>query len=53
MLMASQDAARVAYSVGYESASQFSREYARQFGLPPARDAVRLRNGALNAEPIA
>ncbi|TGS85760.1 AraC family transcriptional regulator, partial [bacterium M00.F.Ca.ET.177.01.1.1] len=29
-------------SVGYESASQFSREYARQFGLPPARDAARL-----------
>ena len=35
-------AARVAFSVGYESASQFSREYARQFGLPPARDAARL-----------
>ncbi|WP_394850890.1 AraC family transcriptional regulator [Pendulispora brunnea] len=35
--------ASVAFSVGYESASQFSREYARQFGLPPARDAARLR----------
>ena len=35
-------AARVAFTVGYESASQFSREYARQFGLPPARDAARL-----------
>ncbi|WP_114953861.1 AraC family transcriptional regulator [Sphingosinicella terrae] len=41
-------AARIAHAVGYESASQFSREYARQFGLPPARDAARLRGaGAL------
>jgi transcriptional regulator GlxA family with amidase domain len=37
------DTARVAFSVGYESANQFSREYARQFGAPPARDAGRLR----------
>ncbi|KEQ02771.1 AraC family transcriptional regulator [Pseudorhizobium pelagicum] len=37
------DATRVAFAVGYESASQFSREYARLFGLPPARDAARLR----------
>jgi AraC-like DNA-binding protein len=27
-----------AYEVGYESASQFSREYARKFGVPPSRD---------------
>ncbi|MDH7638893.1 AraC family transcriptional regulator [Sphingomonas oryzagri] len=39
------DAARVAYAVGYESASQFSREYARLFGLPPMRDVARLRTG--------
>jgi AraC-like DNA-binding protein len=37
--------AHVAFSVGYESASQFSREYSRQFGLSPARDAARLRAG--------
>lgn len=36
------NAARVAFAVGYESASQFSREYARQFGRPPARDAAQL-----------
>ncbi|MEW5420580.1 AraC family transcriptional regulator N-terminal domain-containing protein [Amorphus sp. 3PC139-8] len=30
--------ARAAHQVGYESASQFSREYSRMFGLPPARD---------------
>jgi AraC-like DNA-binding protein len=32
-----------AHLVGYESASQFSRDYTRLFGLPPARDAARLR----------
>jgi len=39
-------AARVAFAVGYESASQFSREYIRQFGTSPARDAERLLAGA-------
>lgn len=41
-----KDAATVAFSVGYESASQFSREYARLFGLPPARDAARFRQAS-------
>lgn len=31
-----------AYEVDYESATQFSRDYARVFGLPPARDAARI-----------
>ncbi len=43
LLVTSNDAGRAAYSVGYESASQFSREYARMFGAPPSRDAERLR----------
>lgn len=43
LIAGSAEAARVAYAVGYESASQFSREYARHWGLPPARDAARLR----------
>jgi AraC-like DNA-binding protein len=43
LLIAQEDAARAAYAVGYESASQFSREYARQFGVSPGRDAERLR----------
>jgi len=43
LLIANTDASRAGYAVGYESASQFSREYARMFGAPPARDAVRLR----------
>ncbi len=37
------DVAGVAYAVGYESAAQFSREYHRRFGLPPGKDAVRMR----------
>jgi AraC-like DNA-binding protein len=37
------DVATVGYLVGYESTSQFSREYRRQFGVPPGRDAERLR----------
>jgi AraC-like DNA-binding protein len=32
-----------AFDVGYESASQFNREYSRFFGAPPARDASTLR----------
>lgn len=48
-LLSQGDAQRAAYSVGYESASQFSREYTRMFGLPPRRDAERLRS----AEPLA
>lgn len=32
------DAAQVAFDVGYESPSQFSREYSRLFGLPPKTD---------------
>ncbi len=35
-----------AYAVGYESPSQFSRDYVRMFGLPPARDGARLRRQA-------
>jgi AraC-like DNA-binding protein len=42
-------AASVAFAVGYESASQFSREYARQFGTSPARDAARFLAGGYAA----
>ncbi len=45
LLVEPRAVASVAFSVGYESASQFSREYARHFGMPPARDAARLRAG--------
>ena len=43
LLAEAGDVASVAFGVGYESASQFTREYARAFGLSPARDAARLR----------
>jgi len=35
-----------AFQVGYESPSQFSREYSRLFGLPPRRDVASLRDTA-------
>ncbi|WP_159351296.1 AraC family transcriptional regulator [Roseomonas harenae] len=35
-------ASDMAFDVGYESATQFSREYARFFGAPPAKDAARI-----------
>ncbi|NRA54857.1 MAG: helix-turn-helix transcriptional regulator [Gammaproteobacteria bacterium] len=38
MLTDKFDAATAGYKVGYESASQFSREYSRMFGAPPRRD---------------
>lgn len=43
MLSDAMDAATAGFSVGYDSPSQFSRDYARVFGMPPARDANRLR----------
>lgn len=46
LLFDTLDATSIAYTVGYESASQFNREYARLFGLPPARDAARFRTPA-------
>jgi AraC-like DNA-binding protein len=46
------DASSTAYAVGYESASQFSREYTRLFGAPPARDAARLRADGATLEEI-
>lgn len=43
MLAETLDAATAAFRVGYESPSQFSREYNRLFGAPPLRDIARLR----------
>jgi AraC-like DNA-binding protein len=44
MLMDGLDAASAAFEVGYESASQFNREYSRLFGQPPMRDVKALRS---------
>jgi len=43
MLADRLDAATAAFQVGYESPSQFSREYNRLFGAPPLRDIANLR----------
>jgi AraC-like DNA-binding protein len=52
MLMSGDtEAASVAYEVGYESPSQFSREYRRLFGAPPLQDAEQLRRQPAAAEP--
>jgi AraC-like DNA-binding protein len=42
------DAARAAHEVGYDSPSQFSREYRRLYGAPPLQDVTRLRAAALS-----
>jgi len=52
MLNEGLDAASAAFEVGYESASQFNREYSRFFGMPPMRDvkAKRLAGAGALAE---
>jgi AraC-like DNA-binding protein len=47
MLSERVDAATAGHRVGYESQSQFNREYSRFFGAPPARDVKRLREQQL------
>lgn len=43
MLVSDTDAASAAHHVGYESPSQFNREYRRMFGTPPGRDVAQFR----------
>src|SRR5437763_14339894 len=43
MLGEGLDAAEAAFRVGYESPSQFGREYRRLFGTPPRRDVAALK----------
>lgn len=38
------DVTGIGFRAGYESPSQFSSEYCRQFGAPPSQDALRLRD---------
>jgi AraC-like DNA-binding protein len=45
------DVTGVGLRVGYDSPSQFSREYRRQFGAPPSQDAARLRGSTLGTAP--
>ncbi len=46
MLGEAIDAAEAEFRVGYESASQFGREYRRTFGAPPRRDVAAVRTEA-------
>ncbi|WXB18345.1 AraC family transcriptional regulator [Pendulispora albinea] len=43
LLVEGRDAGAIGFEVGYESSSQFSREYRKMFGVPPATDAARRR----------
>ena len=49
MLVEHLDVSRAAFAVGYESPSQFSREYGRLFGTAPSRDMAQLRGQPLEA----
>ncbi|HLJ90258.1 MAG TPA: AraC family transcriptional regulator [Candidatus Angelobacter sp.] len=54
MLNSGMDAASAAFEVGYESPTQFNREYSRFFGQPPIRDVRALReSGTRASEPMA
>jgi AraC-like DNA-binding protein len=54
MLVDGLDAVSAAFEVGYESASQFNREYSRLFGQPPMRDIRTLRSpGAPPLESVS
>jgi AraC-like DNA-binding protein len=53
LLSGASSAEAIAYEVGYASASQFSREYARVFGQPPRRDAERVRDAVVGGSPVA
>lgn len=53
MLAHDMDASSAGAAVGYESLSQFNREYKRLFGEPPRKDVQRLRKEALFSRPPA
>lgn len=49
LLVEAEDAQTAGFNVGYDSPSQFSRDYARLFGAPPLRDVNRLREAGVGA----
>ncbi|SOB87375.1 AraC-type DNA-binding protein [Sphingomonas guangdongensis] len=51
MLSDASNVSEAAYQVGYESASQFSREYTRSFGVAPKRDVLNYKALLAQAEP--
>ena len=50
MIVEQLDVGSAGHRVGYQSPSQFSREYSRLYGLPPLKDVEAMRNGAVAAE---
>ncbi|WP_315074659.1 AraC family transcriptional regulator [uncultured Clostridium sp.] len=48
MMSSSMDVTTVAFKVGYESPTQFNREYKRLFGLPPLKDIKELQKNSIN-----
>lgn len=52
LLAGGGDVAHVGFAIGYESPSQFSREYRRLFGAPPGRDGQAIRREARSAVGI-
>lgn len=50
MLAEGEMISNAAYAVGYESVSQFTREYGRMFGMPPARD---MKSAKARMQPVA
>ncbi|AKJ99786.1 AraC family transcriptional regulator [Pseudomonas fluorescens] len=50
LLADNSDVSSIGYKMGYESPSQFSREYSRLFGASPSKDIARLRAQALQVD---
>jgi AraC-like DNA-binding protein len=44
-LARASDVTGIAHLVGYNSPTQFNREYRKLFGSPPGQDGIRLRSG--------
>lgn len=53
LIAQSGDVAGIGFRVGYDSPSQFSREYGRLFGAPPGKDALRLRAESIPERSVA
>ena len=53
MVSAMMDAGSACHQVGYQSASQFSREYSRYFGSAPSKDIAKLREHGATTTDVA
>ncbi|PXA88849.1 AraC family transcriptional regulator [Caulobacter sp. D4A] len=52
LMATAQSVDQIAFSVGYDSPSQFSREYRRQYGRSPGRDGRALRSAEASQQPV-